>query len=264
MAVEIHEAGVPLVNVKETERFQKHAADIERVLVDARALAKDEPVKDAAEAGRIADTVNALAHARKEAQAARLNETVQYRATTDSINAGYNELCSPVEGAERALKMKGLAWQRAEEARAAEEARRRQEEIDRVAEAKAKEAQEAAELAEAAAKEAADEKEQAEMQELADEAREEAAAAAVAPPAVAAPTPRQTRGAIGKLGSRTEYRFEIEDESRVPEWAKVVSRDAIKARISTEAKAIRGKQGATFDLKIPGVRIYTVDVAVSR
>lgn len=258
MAAETTEI-TPLVEVTKTDEFQKHKADVERVLEDARALAKNEPVKDAEEAGRIADTVNALAHARKAAQATRLSETAQYRATTDSINAGYNELCTPVEAAERALKDKGMAWQKAEQARAQEEARRRQAEIDAEAEAKAKEAQEAAELAAEA-----NEEEKAEMQQLADESREEAAAAAVAPPAQAAPVARQTRGAVGKLGSRTEYRFEIEDESQVPDWAKVVSRDAIKARISTEAKAIRGKQGATFDLKIPGVRIYTVDIPISR
>ncbi len=249
-----------LLDVKASDAFEREQEKVTRALAATRPLSGPEPIASAEEAGRVADAIRELANARTDVKNKRLAESADYRATTDAINATYNELSAPVEAAEEALKDKALAWQKAEEARAREEARREQERVDAEAEAKAKEAQEAAEVA----------AEDPEFQEMADEARQEAAAAAVAPPVQPTPQPKQVRGSLGKSGYRTVLNFDIEDESKVPDAFKVVSRDLLKAKIQTEARSAKAAN-RNFDLNrdfnfglIPGVRIYAKDIPVSR
>lgn len=246
----------PLVDVRETEEFKEHAEAVEKALTYANRFASDSPIGTQEEANEVADAVRGLATVRKDAHATRLAATALYRATTESINADYNELVAETDAAEKALKDKGLAWQRAEEARAREKAKKRQEQIDREAEEKLKEMQEAAELA-------AEDEDDEELQQLADETRQEAAAAAAAPPVQPIQPPKAARGSFGRLGKRTVYRFDVTDEAAVPDSFKVIDGGLIKARIKAEADSVKANPGSAFSLQIPGVSIFTEDVPIS-
>jgi len=247
----------PLLDVREEEEFKRDAVSVEKALSYAHPLASEEPIADQDEANRVADAVRGLANVRVSAKEHRLALTAPYRATTDAVNTDYAELLSPLEAAEAALKDRGLAWQKALEARAREEARRKAEEQEREAEAKALEAQEAAEAA------AADPDDE-EMRQFAEETREDAAAAAVAPPPRVNAPPRQSRGAFGKLGTRKVYRYEVIDAAMVPAELKVVDGGLVKARIKAEAQQAK-ESGQPFNVEIiPGIRIWPEDVAVSR
>lgn len=246
-----------LIDPKIEERFVSIRDQVTKALESTRDLAKEAPIKDAEEAGRVADAVRELSNATGDLNKGRLAASADYRATTEAINHAWKEMETPALAALAALKDRGLAFQKAEEARAAEEARQRQAKIDAEAEQAAKDAADAAKLAE-------EEPDNPEAQEMADEIRQEAAAAAVAPPAQPVAPPRQARGQIGRLGSRKAYRFEVSDEEAVPVRYKSVDRDLVKAKITAEAKAAKAS-GEPFNFAmIPGIRIYTVDVAVSR
>jgi hypothetical protein len=184
----------------------------------------------------------------------------QQEATTMAAKGEVLVEVKVLPGFKEALKAKGLAWRRAEEAREQERIRQENERKQKEAEAAAADAAEAAKLAEA-------EPENAEARELADETRQEAAAAAVAPPAVAAPVPRQVRGAHGALGSRTVYRWELVDKAQVLEKAPellTIDGAAVKGRIDSE-KAAAKEQQRPFNLElIPGVAIVADEIGVSR
>jgi hypothetical protein len=245
----------PLVDIKEHEVFLEDKASVENALAHASRFATDEPFKSRQEAGEAADAIAALKNIRIDAEKRKLDITAQWRVSTNAVNTQYKELLSPVGAAEQALKQKGLAFQQAEQARAAEEQRQREAEQAKAAEAAAQEAQEAAEIAA--------EDDSPEMQELASEARKDAAAAAVAPPPAAPAPPRQVRGGFASLGSRTVYKFELVDADAVPAAYKVVDSAAIKAVVTAEASAAKAEDRA-FALEIPGVRIFSEEIAVSR
>ena len=254
MAAEI----TALIDPKTLESFAEQREAIAKVMESAQPLAVEVPIADHEEAGRVADAVRELSMALSDLDKVRLAEGAPYRATTDAINADYKELGSQSTAALAALKDRGLAFQKAEEARAKEEAR--------IA-AEKQQAEEAKAIADmqAAQELAQEEPDNSEAQELADEMRQEAAAAAAAPAPKPPPVPKQARGALGKLGSRKVYRFEVESEEKVPERYKVVSSDHIKAAVKAEAARVKANPGSAFNFElIPGVRIYTADVAVSR
>jgi hypothetical protein len=245
----------PLVNVRELETFREDQGRVEKALKRARQFATPEPFKTREEAGAAADSIKELSNVAKDAEDRKKATTAEWRASTQAVNTEYKELLSPIQAAEQALKQKGLAFKRAEEARAEEARRQEQARRDKKAEDKAKEAQEAAELAE--------ETEDPELQRLADETRQDAVAAAVAPPPPVIAPPKQMRGSFASLGSRTIYKIEVVDPAAVPPRHKVVSESSIKAEVNAEAKAAKAGN-RDFSLEIPGVRIISEEVGVSR
>jgi hypothetical protein len=245
----------PLIDVKESEVFLEDKASVEKALEYARRFASGEPFKDRQEAGEAADAIKGLNNVRRDAEERKLQLTAPWRASTNAVNAEYKELLSSIAAAEGALKQKGLAFKKAEEARLAEQRRQEQAELDRKAEEAAKEAQAAAEVAA--------EDEDPELQKLADETRQQAAAAAVAAPPRPVAPPKQVRGGFASLGSRTVWKFEVIDEGQVPERHKVIDPRSLKAEVDAEARA--SKAGAReFKLEIPGVRIFPEEIAISR
>src|SRR5438128_6121910 len=162
----------PLIDIREHETFQADQAAVAEAREHADRLASEEPFRDREEAGQAAEAVKTLREVRKRAEAHKLEITEPHRLTTNAVNAGYTELLSPAKAAEEALKRKGLAFRKAEEARAEEKRRQETERRQREQEAKIQEAQEMAQLA-------AEEPEDKEAQELAAKAREDAAAAAM-------------------------------------------------------------------------------------
>lgn len=245
----------PLVNVREVETFREDQGRVERALSRAREFSGREPFKTREEAGAAADVIKELALARKDAEERKLAVTAEWRASTNAVNTEYKELLSPISAAEQALKQKGLAFKKAEEAKAIEAQRQEEARRHKEAEAKAQEAQEAAELAA--------QEHDPELQRLADETRQDAAAAAVAPPPAVIAPPKQMRGSFGALGSRTVYRFEVTDPAQVPLTHKVVNEASIKAAVNAEASAAKAER-RDFHLEIPGVRIYSEEIGVSR
>jgi hypothetical protein len=245
----------PLINVKEHDVFLEDKASVERALHFAQRFASGEPFKDRQEAGEAADAIKGLNNVGRDADEHKKAITAQWRASTAAVNTEYKELLSSVDAAEQALKQKGLAYKRAEEARVAEERRAEQAELDRKAEAAAQEAQEAAELA------AQDDS--AEMRDLAAEAREQAATAAVATPPRPVDPPKQVRGGFASLGSRTSWKFEVIDSAAVPAQHRIVDPRSLKAAVDAEARAAKAEH-RDFKLEIPGVRIYPEEIAISR
>lgn len=245
----------PLVDVKEHEVFLEDKASVERALEFARRFASGEAFKDRQEAGEAADAIKGLNNVRRDAEARKLQITASWRASTNAVNVEYKELLAPIGAAEGALKQKGLAFKEAEEARITEQRRQEQAELDRRAEAAAQEAQEAAELAA--------EDDSSEMRDLADEARQQAAAAAVATPPRPIAPPKQVRGGFASLGSRTVWKFEVTDSAAVPAQHKIIDPRSLKAAVDGEARAAKAEH-RDFKLEIPGVRIFSEEIAISR
>jgi hypothetical protein len=245
----------PLIYVKEHEVFLEDKASVERALDFARRFASGEPFKDRQEAGEAADAIKGLNNVRRDAEGRKLQITARWRASTNAVNVEYKELLAQIGAAEGALKQKGLAFKKAEEARAEEQRREEQRELDRQAEAAAQEAQEAAELAA--------QENTPEMRDLASEAREQAAAAAVATPPRPVALPKQVRGGFASLGSRTAWKFEVEDSAAVPAAYRVVDPRALKSVVDAEARMAKA-ENRDFKLEIPGVRIYPEEIAISR
>lgn len=247
----------PLVDIREDTTFLDHKHDVEAALIFARRFATNEPFKTRQEAGEAADAIKDLSGARKAADAYRLERTAEWRASTDHVNSHCNELVSQAKAAEQALKRKGLAFKRAEEEREAKERREEEARRHREAEEKAEEAQAAAELAA--------EEPTPEAQELVAETHQEAARAALATaPAPAPAAPKQVRGSFGALGSQTVVKHEVVDVSKLPPEHLTFNDKTIKAAIKGEkAMAKAEDRPVNLDL-IPGVRIWTEEIGVSR
>jgi hypothetical protein len=247
----------PLMDPREHPIFLEDQASVENALAHARRFATKEPFKDRKEAGEAVDAIKALSNVQRDAEQRKLEITAPWRATTSIFNVHYKELLSSVEAAKSALKQKGLAFKREEDAQIAERRRQERAALDHKAEEAAKEAQAAAELA-------AEDPGDAEMQELANEARREAAARAVAPPVPIPDAPKQVRGGFSSLGSRTVYKHEVTDAAAVPERNKVISDASLKADIAAERAAAKA-ENRPFNLNlIPGVRIFPEEIPVSR
>jgi len=230
---------------------------VSNALVSAQRFADNEPFKDRQEAGEAAQAIKDLKGAKRDAEKRKLALSEPYRATTDSVNAEYKELLSPIAGAIKALEDKGLAFLRAEKAREEERRRQEQEEIDRKAEDAAAEAQKAAE----AAAKADDE----EARRKAQEARQAAAEAAVAVPAPPPDPPKRLRGAAATLSPVVKWHHEVTDVAQLPpELTEVVPKETtIAAMVAAEAKASKAEE-RDFKLEISGVRIYSTEHGMSR
>jgi hypothetical protein len=251
----------PLIDVREDETFLADKAMIENALAHASRFAKGGGFASRAEAGEAADAIKALNNARKDADAHKKDITAQWRESTKHVNTEYKELLSPADAAEEALKQESIRFKRAEDAKVREEERARAEaeaEKQHKAEAAAQDAQDAAELAR--------EDSSPEVQQLAADAHRDAAAAAIAtysPEPVVHAAPKQLRGDFGALGTRLVYKHTVLDPALVPDEYKSVDRTAIKARIDAEAKVAKATK-RDLDLEIPGIRIFSEEVAISR
>lgn len=246
----------PLVNVKEDKQFLADQEAIERALAAARRFAKKEPFKDEQEAGEAADAIKAIANARIDAEKHKLERTAEWRATTGAFNAEYKELNGLAEGAERALKQKGVRFLQARKAAAAEKARQEQARLDKAAEDRANDAAEAAALAAA-------EPENEEAQELADEVRQEAAAAAQTTPAPPPPPPPGVRGGFAKLSGRKVYTWELDNLDEVPREFLMIDPAKVKGAIDSEKALVKAGGKPAFGLQIPGVTITVGETGVS-
>lgn len=241
------------------EEFAARSEDLARALAAAEPLAKDEPFQTREEAGRASDAVRELGLAIKACDEARLSLTLPYRDTTKAINGPFNELMAQPKAAEAAIKNKGHAWNKARQAEAQEKARQEAERQQKEQEDAIADAQAARELVE-------EDPEDPEAQKLADEARQRAAAAAAAPaPAARTEEHRRVRGNVGAIGSRIQYKWEVEDKAVViaeaPELVDVVA-PSVKGRIDAE-KATAKEQGRAFNLDlIPGIRIWADEIPV--
>lgn len=247
----------PLINVGEQDIFLEAQMTVSNALVAARRFAGEKPFMNRQEAGEAAQAIKDLKGTKRDAEKRKLTLSEPYRATTDSINGGYNELLSPIAGAIKALEDKGLAFLRAEKARADEKRRQEQEEIDRKAEEAAAEAQKAAEEAAKAQDE--------ETRRKAQEARQAAAEAAVATPAPPPDPPKRLRGAAAVLTPIVKWHHEVTDVGQLPpELTEVVAKEvSIAALVAAEAKASKTEK-RDFNLEIPGVRIYSKEHGMSR
>lgn len=246
------EKAAPLIKVKEQDAFLEDQMTVSSALAAARRFAGREAFKDREEAGEAAQAIKDLKGTKRDAEESKLKLTEPYRATTGAVNTEYKELLSPVDGAIKALEDRGLAFLRAEKARAEEKRRQEQEEIDRKAEEAAAKAQEAAE-------EAAKAKDE-ETRRKAQEARQAAAEAAVATPAPPPDPPKRLRGAAAVLTPITKWHHEVTDVAQLPpELTEVVAKEtSITALVDAEAKASKAEKRA-FNLEIPGVRIYSTE-----
>lgn len=248
----------PLIDIREREEFQADQAALKRARDAADRLAGDKPFASREEAGEAADAIKGLRTARTDAEKRKLEITAPHRATTEAVNTAYNELLAPIKAAEEALKRKGLAWKRAEEARAQAAARAEAERRQKEADEKLAEAAAARELAE-------EEPENPEAQQLVEQTHAEAAAAAAA---TGAPAPKpetgRARGAWGSLHSRTEYRWELTNLSQVPTEFLTIDPAKVKGAIDAEKAQVKAGAKQQFDLTIPGVRIWPEEIPVSR
>lgn len=247
----------PLLNIKEQDGFLEDQMTVSNALAAANRFATRGIFKDRNEAGEAAQAIKDLKLAKRDAESRRLDTTAPYRATTDSVNHEYTELLSPIDAAIKALEDKGLAFLRAEKARADEKRRQEQEEIDRTAEEAAKAAQKAAEEAAKADDE--------ESRRRAQEARQAAAEAAVATPAPPPDPPKRLRGSAAILSPVVKWHHEVTDVGQLPpELTEVVAKEAsIAALVNAEAKTAKAEKRA-FNLEIPGVRIYSKEHGLSR
>jgi hypothetical protein len=248
----------PLIDVRAEESFKGSKRDIEAALIYATRFAdKDKPFTDRTEAGEAADAVRDLKDVIDAAEEARKKTNKPYELTVKTNNMHFAELLSKPKAAAEALGKKGLAFQRAEAAAAEEVRRQEKAKRDREAEEAANEAQAAAELAQ--------EDQTPEAQELADKTRAEAAAAARATAAPPAPAPpKRIAGGHSSQGSRLVFHTEVTNAAAVPDYLKVVSDPAVKARITAEKAAAKAeKRDFNLDL-IPGIRIWTEEKPVNR
>lgn len=248
----------PLLDVRELQSFQLDQEAIHKALAAALPFTKEGTFKNRDEAGAASDAIKALRQARTDAEKQKLTTTAEWRASTDHVNGNYNELLNPVKAAEDALKRKGLAWKKEEEAKERERVRQEEEKRQKEAEAKAQEALEAAELA-------AEEADNPEAQELADETRQEAAAAAVAAaPSAPREAPKAVRGAFSSLHGRTDWRFEVTAPAEVPDIYKTIDPTSVKAAIDIEVAAAKAERREVNVDLIPGVRVFPHESGVSR
>lgn len=241
-------------NVRELPTFQEDEREVKAALIHARAFAKSEPFADRQEAGEAADAIKVLNGARRAAEKRKLETTADSRGFVAAVNAEYKELLSPIAAAESALKRKGLQFAKVERERLEAERKAEQERLD-------KEAEEKAAASAAAAKAAAETQDPAAKQEAADAFN----AAASAATATARPVtqPKNLRGDYGALGSYVKWKFRVVDPKALPLEHTMANEKSIRAAVNGEAQMAKA-QDREFSLEIPGVEIYSDEVAVSR
>ena len=246
----------PLIDVRKNEGFLRAEHDVNKALAHVSRFATAEPISSWEEAGEVADAIKGLKLAVDRTEERRKEINRPYEATTKHVNAQCKELLAQAKAALDVLSRKAVAFKKQKEEDERERQRKEQERLDREAEQRAMEAQKAAELV---AKEPT-------SQEAREASADAHAAAARAATATASPrrTSRQVRGAIGAIGTRTDYPFTVTDRSALPADFLMPNEKAITAAITGE-RAMAKAQNRAFNLDlIPGVTITPQDVPVRR
>jgi hypothetical protein len=250
------EVALTAEDVRALDSFKKDERDVKAALINARRFAKAEGFADRDEANEAADAIKDLKEARKAAEARKLETTQVWRDNTGAVNAEYKELLSPTKAAEEALKRQGLNFAKKEQEEREAAQRKEQERLDKEAEDKAADSAEAARLALA-------EPDNPDAQELATEAFNAAANAATATAPPPPPPPKNLRGGYSLLGSYVRWKFDVVDPQAVPRPHLMPNEKSIGGAVQAEAQLAKA-QGREFKLEIPGVRIYSDEIAVSR
>lgn len=203
----------PLINPADLASFE----DASQIIRNARASIDRIPAElDEASAGRAADALKEVRHALEDVETTRKAEKEPYAATGRKIDADFKELQSTLKAAAESLKTRVIAFNRKVQ-REAEEERKRHERNARERQARE------------------DAKAEAEGRASHDKR------GAPAPP----PPPPSARGSFAKTTIKEVTKYEIEDESKLP--------DGFVKRVPDRAKI---KAAVAAGLVVEGVRVW--------
>ena len=211
----------PLINPVDLASFDEAS----QTIGNARASIDRIPAElDDVSVGRAADALKEARHALEDVETSRKAEKEPYAATGRKIDADFKELQSTLKAAAESLKARVIAYN-AKVQRDAEEERKRQEKN-----ARERQAREDAK-AEAEGRAAHDKR------------------GAPPPP----PPPPSARGNFAKTTIKKVKKYEIEDESRLP--------DGFVKRVPDRAKI---KAAVAAGLVVEGVRVWEEDEVATR
>jgi hypothetical protein len=221
-------------------------------------------------AQKLADAIKSCAAFEKNSEAARVSAKEPHLAAGRAVDGWFKKLADPVASVKSRMSALLTAYQRKREAeererrlaeaRAAEEKRREEERQRRAAEADARRKQEEADRLAREAKSKADAEAAAAAQaaatKAAEAAREAAAQATVAREEANTAKPAElsrTRTDLGVVASlRRTWDYEVVNDEEVPRMFLTVDHSAIKAFI----KSSTDKKTGECKAKIPGVRVF--------
>lgn len=204
----------------------------------ATVAARDaEEVTDEESCARAAEILTVVTQAVKAGEKRRLEATEPYRKSTDTINAQFKELTSPLQGVEERLRGEIVRFEGERREREEEAQRQHEQEVreHEEAERKAKKAAEAAAAAAAKAEEPAP-----------------APPPAPKPPPPPPPPPREKSSrhtTTGSVSTRTVWKYTIVDEAKLPREFLKPDEPAMTAAVKAGTRAIEG------------VRIFPEEVA---
>lgn len=211
----------PLINPTDLASFEEASQTIS----NARALIDRIPAElDDASAGRAADALKEVRHALEDVETSRKAEKEPYATTGRMIDAVFGELQSSLKAAAESLKVRVIAYNRQVQ-QEAEDERKRQEKNARERQARE------------------DAKAEAEGRASHDKR------GAPPPP----PPPPSARGSFAKTTIKKVKKYEIEDESRLP--------DGFVKRVPDRAKI---KAAVAAGLVVDGVRVWEEDEVQTR
>jgi hypothetical protein len=211
----------PLINPADLASFEAGA----QTLSNARASIDRIPAElDDASAGRAADVLKEVRHALEDVETSRKAEKEPYVATGRKIDVDFQELQSTLRAAAESLKARVITYN-VKVQREAEEERKRQEKNARERQARE------------------DAKAEAEGRASHDKH------GAPPPP----PPPPSARGSFAKTTIKRVKKYEIEDESRLP--------DGFVKRVPDRAKI---KAAIAAGLVVDGVRVWEEDEVATR
>jgi hypothetical protein len=183
-----------------------------------------EEIPDRGVLGEASDALRALRLARKDAETTRKAEKAPYLSAGTRIDSTFNELGASVNGMEKSLEARILAFE-AKEREAREAERKREEKNQR-------------------------ERQKRENERAEKEQRQSRHVPAPPPPP---PPPRGARGSVSKTTPKKVWDYEITDEAQLPDeyLTKTPNRKMIRAHVEA-------------GVAIPGVRAWRKDqIAVS-
>jgi hypothetical protein len=211
----------PLIRPTDLASFEEATQSIQR----ARQRIDLIPAElDEESAGRAADALKEARHALEDVETSKKAEKAPYTATGRQIDADFNEIQATLKGAIDSLKARLISYDN-EVQRKADEERKRQEKN-----ARERQAREDAK-AEAEGRAAHDKR------------------GAPPPP----PPPPGARGSFAKTTIKKVKKYEIEDESRLP--------DGFVKRVPDKAKI---KAAVAAGLVVEGVRVWIEDEVATR
>jgi hypothetical protein len=211
----------PLINPADLASFEVAS----QIVSNARGSIDRIPAElDEASAGRAADALKEVRHVLEDVETSRKAEKAPYVATERKIDADFSELQSTLKAAAESLKARVIAYNRKVQ-QEAEEERKRQGKNARERQARE------------------DAKAEAEGRASHDKRG--------APPP--APPPPSARGNFAKTTIKKVKKYEIEDESRLP--------DGFVKRVPDRAKI---KAAVAAGLVVDGVRVWVEDEVATR